>query len=584
MSFDPTQISGLQLWLDASQPTTLTNSPTAAPPAPGNITSGTLVGTWYDNSGNGNHFSQSNSTYQPTYYSSGGHIGSGAYVSFVPPSASGGYTTDGPTLTERTANLHTICATNNTVLMLLYKGTSSLDGTYQAFFTNNVGGSGAEFLLRISGKFTRYNGSAGVTMSEGATHALVYTYASSGTVETFYIDSAASAGATYTSGRTGMTSSAFEIGDEQYSINGQVCEYLVYNSALLNTQIAQIFAYWNTKWGTSFNASAGPLTTGSLQVTSVTKTSQTVISSSPSGGTSPYTYQWYRSTTSGTASAIAVSGNLISGATSLTLNDTGLTLQTTYYYVLQTTDSATPTANVVLSAVLTAPTHGNTTVKIGFIGDSITYGAESTVPPPTAAQTALQSAYPRLDVQVTDYGVDGQQFRYYSRLTYSGGTNGSSGVVSLLTTLQAAGITYVSIMEGTNDWAAGPGNGGSDTSFSPANYAADMVNVTSYLTAAGITCFVNQLIYRTTSGADSSSTGLPAWNAELASLSYGGLLDQGDTSAYAYFKANTSELADGLHPNTAGSVTLGDYWASAIGPVIAATVLPASSGTQWWWG
>ena len=582
MAFDPTQITGLILWLDASQLTTLTNSPSAASPALGNITTGTAVGTWYDASGNGNHFSQATANNQPTFLTTG-HIGTGGTVAanycvqFIATAGESGGSdvgSEGQRLTERSASLHTTCGTDNTVLMLLYKNSSAEDSSYQTFLTNNTGGSGAEFLLRFSGKFTRYNGSAGATLSESATHALVYTYASSGTVESFYIDSAAATVATYSSGRPAMTSGAFSVSDNVNALNGQVCEYLVYNSALLNTQIAEIFAYWNTKWGTSFNASAGPLTTGTLQATNVSKTTQTVSSSNPSGGTSPYAYKWYRSTTSGTASAIAVSGNLVSGATALTLNDTGLTVQTIYYYVLQTTDSATPTPAVVLSVVLTAPTHGNTTVKIAFIGDSITYGAESTVSPPTAYGLALQAAYPQLDVQIYNYGFSGQEFRYYSRLSYPGGTNGSSGVIGLLTTLQAAGITYLCIEEGTNDCYNSAAMYGTDTSMTPTNYAADMVDVTGYLTSHGITCFVNEIIYRGTT-MDNATTGIPAYNAAAQGITYGGLLILGDTSAYAFFKANSSLLVDGTHPGVTGSIDLGNYWEAASGATIANDMLSA---------
>ncbi len=52
--FDPTQISGCRLWLDASDPTTITYS------------SGTSVSQWRDKSGYRNHVSQSTASNQPT--------------------------------------------------------------------------------------------------------------------------------------------------------------------------------------------------------------------------------------------------------------------------------------------------------------------------------------------------------------------------------------------------------------------------------------------------------------------------------------------------------------------------------------
>jgi hypothetical protein len=91
-------------------------------------------------------------------------------------------------------------------------------------------------------------------------------------------------------------------------------------------------------------------------------------------------------------------------------------------------------------------------------------------------------------------------------------------VTSLVTTLQGAGITYLGIMEGTNDWSYGPygPNSPTDPTYTPANYLADVEDVASALTTAGITVYINQLIYRTSAGADDPTTGLPAWNAELA--------------------------------------------------------------------
>jgi fibronectin type 3 domain-containing protein len=78
---------------------------------------------------------------------------------------------------------------------------------------------------------------------------------------------------------------------------------------------------------------AGPLTAGIASATSG-DTTVALTASSPTGGTAPYTYQWFRSTSSGTK------GSAISGATSRPYTDTGRTNGTTYYYTLTVTDSA----------------------------------------------------------------------------------------------------------------------------------------------------------------------------------------------------------------------------------------------------
>lgn len=81
-------------------------------------------------------------------------------------------------------------------------------------------------------------------------------------------------------------------------------------------------------------------TAGTASVSSRGFTTAAVTATAPTSGTTPYTYQWQRKTGSGGTYAN------VSGATSLTLNDTGLTRGTVYYYRCVQTDS--------LSAVVTS--------------------------------------------------------------------------------------------------------------------------------------------------------------------------------------------------------------------------------------
>lgn len=78
-------------------------------------------------------------------------------------------------------------------------------------------------------------------------------------------------------------------------------------------------------------------------------------------GTTPYSYQWYRSTSSGFSPATA---NIIGGATALTLNDSGLSQGTTYYYVVVARDSAGTAHQAVTSQLaVTTLTAGTTTSR-----------------------------------------------------------------------------------------------------------------------------------------------------------------------------------------------------------------------------
>lgn len=92
-------------------------------------------------------------------------------------------------------------------------------------------------------------------------------------------------------------------------------------------------------------------TAGLLTQVSVTSTTANLSSAVATGGTAPYTYQWYRSTTSSFSPG---AGNIIAGATSLTLADTGLIPNTLYYYKVVATDSGSVAGTSAQLAVTTA--------------------------------------------------------------------------------------------------------------------------------------------------------------------------------------------------------------------------------------
>lgn len=84
------------------------------------------------------------------------------------------------------------------------------------------------------------------------------------------------------------------------------------------------------------SGSAGGFSAGNATAISTGSTTVTATVGTATGGIAPYTYQWYRSTSSGFTPGV---GNIVSGATSQTLSDTGLTASTTYYYVNIAKDS-----------------------------------------------------------------------------------------------------------------------------------------------------------------------------------------------------------------------------------------------------
>ena len=100
------------------------------------------------------------------------------------------------------------------------------------------------------------------------------------------------------------------------------------------------------------------LAVGPISVVSVGSTSDSLLSAAASGGVGPYTYQWYRSTASGFTPG---GGNLVAGATSLSLQDSGLTPGTQYYYKIVVTDTgnADATATSAQASVLTSASSPN---------------------------------------------------------------------------------------------------------------------------------------------------------------------------------------------------------------------------------
>lgn len=92
------------------------------------------------------------------------------------------------------------------------------------------------------------------------------------------------------------------------------------------------------------------ITAGVLSQVSVSSTTASLSATAATAGTAPYTYQWYRSTTTGFSPG---AGNLIAGATALTLVDTGLIPNTQYYYKVVATDAVPATATYTQLAVAT---------------------------------------------------------------------------------------------------------------------------------------------------------------------------------------------------------------------------------------
>lgn len=123
------------------------------------------------------------------------------------------------------------------------------------------------------------------------------------------------------------------------------------------------------------------LTAGVLSQLSVASNTAQLSSTAASGGTGPYTQQWYRSTTTGFSPG---GGNIIAGATALTLNDSGLIPNTPYFYKVVYTDTgnSNTTVNSTQLAVTTTATQLNPnqfaqTTVVGMIDLRFPYNSVS---------------------------------------------------------------------------------------------------------------------------------------------------------------------------------------------------------------
>lgn len=131
-------------------------------------------------------------------------------------------------------------------------------------------------------------------------------------------------------------------------------------------------------------------TAGTLSQVSVASDAVIVTTTEASGGTGPYTHQLHMSTVSGFTPG---SGNVVTGATSLTNTVTGLTANTTYYFVDTATDSGSVSANSNQVTVVTpasylpnqnqfepSPMLGQTDLRFNYATESVIIDDAQTTP------------------------------------------------------------------------------------------------------------------------------------------------------------------------------------------------------------
>lgn len=281
------------------------------------------------------------------------------------------------------------------------------------------------------------------------------------------------------------------------------------------------------------------------------------MEATPTGGTAPYNYQWYRSTT---ANFTPGAGNLLSGATSaMLLDSTGLSGgNVIYFYICRVGDSAAGSVDTpqIAGALKTEA------LVIGGIGDSIMAGdgLEEGEDPLIRCGEILEKFVSHKLVTVVNQAING--------LATSDWLPGNSSLTGAKAAFASAGVTHVVVMLGANDSAA--------VHLVPAStYGTNLSSICEDLVGSGYKVILNYPTY-VPAGANSGAT--TAASVALAE-SYQGQIDalvdgvgvlRGDRLAPAYFADHLDEYQENLtHVTVDGARSLGQLWAQAGAVAIA---------------
>lgn len=331
------------------------------------------------------------------------------------------------------------------------------------------------------------------------------------------------------------------------------------DAALQNLSGAWGFSFYSGSFATRIQTFRvdSVLTSGTPSVVSTGKTTVKITSSSSTGGTAPLAYQWYRATFSGFTPG---GGNIVSGATSLSLRDTGLTANTTYYYKMVTTDAIAAT---VTSTALSVTTRPSSAVIGVFVGDSITFGAGAAVPPTTTFASVLSGM--DYNVAVYNIGQSGSGTSYWS-------VGGAPYLAAVALALDVE-ANRIFIELGVNDSrVSGQVSQATYTSRIAAMAAGYLVDVPGSVVVLNTPTYV----YPTAAGFDATSdTRLQEYAVGMISLNNGSTVITAYRTAYADFLANRATYigVDEIHLTDLGYLVMGTNWATtyaAFFPVPAA--------------
>lgn len=208
-------------------------------------------------------------------------------------------------------------------------------------------------------------------------------------------------------------------------------------------------------------------------------------------------------------------------------------------------------------------------VKIGFLGDSITYGIGDDGKPGCYDWALTFLAQNGYQVSGVNYGNNGASVTSFYQQT--GGP---------LQAFEKAGVSVVSIMLGTNDANA-------RFHATPQQYHDKLLEIVNSFLAPGtgirkVILHYSPYIQSSPPAAwdKTADAHLLAYQAQIDSLCNGTTILQGDKMAFRFFQG-CPEQGDGVHPNPQGHQDLGRLWAVGITKALGGTnVLAFPTGTH----
>lgn len=309
------------------------------------------------------------------------------------------------------------------------------------------------------------------------------------------------------------------------------------------------------------------VTPGTALITASTPTTVSLSCTGTSGGTGPYTQQWYRSAT---ANFTPGGGNILAGATATTLTDTPGSVGPWFYEMIATDSLAATGASNQVGLLL--PAHA--AIGVICIGDSITAGSylpAGAALPPSDMQGALTAIWGGRTVALANAGISGT-----ATADWLPGVGGRlAGAVSAGAALSPP-ATIASIMLGANDANILGGSFAGGGPVSAATYGSNIAAICANLISNGYTVILHYPTYQAPGAFGGTwnqlSTGLTqAYQAQIQSLVNGTTIRLGDTTMYGWSmdnNANTAYFIDGVHSAAAGASVIGSAWGQAIGAAL----------------